>query len=113
METAHYRTGCVDWPRNGVSALSRSAMPTGRMSTLRKRWRTPNTCSTHIEVWRRENWCMRKAGSKAIVLVAGIALLAWLIYRAGPRNIVENLTHLGWGSALVIALGGITLVVRT
>jgi phosphatidylglycerophosphate synthase len=56
---------------------------------------------------------MRKAGSKAIVLVAGIALLAWLIYRAGPRNIVENLTHLGWGSALVIALGGITLVVRT
>jgi len=56
---------------------------------------------------------MRKAGSKAIVLMAGIALLAWLIYRAGPRNIAGHLTRLGWGSALVIALGGITLVVRT
>jgi hypothetical protein len=56
---------------------------------------------------------MRKAGWKAIVLVAGITLLAWLIYRTGPRHILENLTRLGWGSALVIALGGITLVVRT
>lgn len=56
---------------------------------------------------------MRKTGSKAIVLVAGMALLAWLIYRAGPRQILENITRLGWGSALVIALGGIALVVRT
>ncbi len=56
---------------------------------------------------------MRKAGSKAIVLVAGIALLTWLIYRAGPRQIIESITRLGWGLALVIALGGVTLVVRT
>jgi phosphatidylglycerophosphate synthase len=56
---------------------------------------------------------MRKVASKAIVLAAGIAILAWLIYRTGPRQVVENITRLGWGSALVIALGGITLVVRT
>jgi len=56
---------------------------------------------------------MRKAGSKAIIPVAGMALLAWLIYRTGPRHIIENVTRLGWGSASVIALGGIALVVRT
>ncbi len=56
---------------------------------------------------------MRKTGSKAIVLVAGMALLAWLIYRTGPQHIIENIARLGWGSALVIALGGIVLVVRT
>jgi phosphatidylglycerophosphate synthase len=56
---------------------------------------------------------MRKIGSKAIVLVVGVALLAWLIYRTGPRNIIENIARLGWGSVLVIALGGIALVVRT
>jgi phosphatidylglycerophosphate synthase len=56
---------------------------------------------------------MRKTGSKAIFLVAGMALLAWLIHRAGPRHILENITRLGWGSGLVIALGGIALVIRT
>ena len=56
---------------------------------------------------------MRNARSKIFVSIAGMALLAWLIYRTGPRQIIENITRLGWGSALVIALGGITLVVRT
>jgi uncharacterized protein (TIRG00374 family) len=45
--------------------------------------------------------------------VLGTALLIFLIHRAGPAKLVEHVAALGWGLALVIALGGVSHLVKT
>ena len=50
---------------------------------------------------------------RAIAAVSGIALLAYLIWRVGPGNLLENISTLGWGLALIIALGGVAHLVKT
>ena len=42
----------------------------------------------------------------------GIALLAYLVWRTGPANILENIRTLGWGLALIVALGGLAHIVK-
>jgi phosphatidylglycerophosphate synthase len=43
----------------------------------------------------------------------GILLLTYLVRRTGPAKLVESMATLGWGLTLVIALGGISHVVKT
>jgi phosphatidylglycerophosphate synthase len=43
----------------------------------------------------------------------GIALLVWLIWRSGPANLLANMRSLGWGLALIIALGGVAHLVKS
>src|SRR4030081_3466648 len=43
----------------------------------------------------------------------GILLLTYLVRRAGPAKLVENMATLGWGLTLVIALGGVSHVAKT
>ena len=43
----------------------------------------------------------------------GFLLLAHLVRRAGPSRILEGVMSVGWGLALVIALAGLALAVRT
>jgi phosphatidylglycerophosphate synthase len=43
----------------------------------------------------------------------GILLLTYLVRRAGPAKLVESMATLGWGLTLVIALGGVSHVVKT
>lgn len=43
----------------------------------------------------------------------GVLLLAWLIHRAGPGKLLESIATLGWGLGLVIALAGVSHIVKT
>ena len=54
-----------------------------------------------------------KAGYRLIAAIAGVALLGYLIWRVGPLNIAHDMAAIGWGLALVIALGGVIHLVRT
>ena len=56
---------------------------------------------------------MRNNGARVIAAVAGLGLLGWLIYRTDVRQLAGNINRLGWGLALVIALGGLAHVVKT
>jgi len=65
-------------------------------------------------------YCMlREAGVRGKVwgrLAAasiGLLLFAHLVRRAGPSRILEGVISVGWGLALVIALAGVALAVRT
>ena len=43
----------------------------------------------------------------------GLLLLAYLVRRAGPSALLEGIASVGWGLVLVIALAGLSHVVRT
>jgi phosphatidylglycerophosphate synthase len=45
--------------------------------------------------------------------IFGVLLLVFLIRRAGPANLLESISALGWRLSLVIALGGVGHVVKT
>ena len=56
---------------------------------------------------------MRNNGARAFAAVAGLGLLGWLIYRTDVHQLAGNIHRLGWGLALVIAVGGLAHVVKT
>jgi len=43
----------------------------------------------------------------------GVSMFAYLVHRAGPAKLLESMTALGWGLALVMAWGGVAHVVKT
>ncbi len=43
----------------------------------------------------------------------GLALLVFLICRAGPSRVVDQLKMVGWGLVLIVALGGISHLTKT
>jgi glycosyltransferase 2 family protein len=45
--------------------------------------------------------------------VAGVLLLGWLLYRIGPGNLARNLSEIGWGFLLILALRGLPIVLNT
>ena len=45
--------------------------------------------------------------------VFGLFLLTYLVRRAGPARLLESFSTLGWGLVLVIALGGVSHLVKT
>jgi len=49
---------------------------------------------------------------RTIAPVSGALLLFYLIGRIGPANLLRNIASLGWGLALIIALGGVAQLVR-
>ena len=58
----------------------------------------------------------RFLNSGAVRLVSallGIVLLTYLVWRTGPANLLENIRTLGWGLAVIVALGGVAHVVKT
>ncbi|MGA7314779.1 MAG: lysylphosphatidylglycerol synthase domain-containing protein, partial [Silvibacterium sp.] len=57
---------------------------------------------------------MRKRSAVRIIwAMLGIALLGYLIRRAGPGTLLESLHRLGWGLALIIALSGVSHLVKS
>jgi phosphatidylglycerophosphate synthase len=50
---------------------------------------------------------------RSIAVISGSALLAYLIWRTGPGILLRNISTLGWGLALIIALGGVVHLVKT
>ena len=55
---------------------------------------------------------MRQNAFRAAVAVSGIALLACLISRVGLGRLLENVSALGWGLVLIVALGGVVHLVK-
>ena len=45
--------------------------------------------------------------------IFGVLFLVFLIRRAGPADLIASIAALGWRLSLVIALGGVGLVVKT
>ena len=45
-----------------------------------------------------------------IGFAAGVLLLAWLLYRIGPAALLSNLSEVGWGFLVVLALHGLTVL---
>ncbi len=56
---------------------------------------------------------MRQMAFRAAAAVSGTALLAWLIWRVGPGILLENISELGWGLVVIVALGGVRHLVKT
>jgi phosphatidylglycerophosphate synthase len=50
---------------------------------------------------------------RVLAISMGALLFAYLVWRAGPAKLRENIVTLGWGFTWVIALTGISHVVRT
>lgn len=45
--------------------------------------------------------------------LVGLALLVYLVFRAGPAVVWKELQEVGWGVALIIALGGFSQLIKT
>ena len=45
--------------------------------------------------------------------VLGVTLFVYLIWRIGPANLLENVRTLGWGLAVIVALGGVSHLVKS
>src|ERR1700693_374179 len=43
----------------------------------------------------------------------GVLLLTYLVWRAGPAKLLAGMVALGWGLSLIIALGGVSHLVKT
>jgi hypothetical protein len=50
---------------------------------------------------------------RLLAIAGGAGLIAYLILRAGPRNLWQEVMKLGWGLALVIVLAGVAHLVKT
>ncbi len=54
-----------------------------------------------------------RPGLRLLAVLGGVALLGYLVWHAGPAALWLNLIRLGWGFTAVIALAGISHLVRT
>ena len=56
----------------------------------------------------------RKTFSATGVLTAvgGLALLVWVVMKAGPAEIAADVRQVGWGLALIVAIGGLRFLLR-
>lgn len=54
----------------------------------------------------------RQVLRRTLAVIFGAALLTYLIKRLGPNKLVESISTLGWGLALIIALGGVSHIVK-
>ena len=55
---------------------------------------------------------MRSALPSVAITAAGVALLGWLIWSAGPQQIWGGLRQVGWGLIAIIAIAGLRFGVR-
>jgi Lysylphosphatidylglycerol synthase TM region len=50
---------------------------------------------------------------RVFAALLGLGLLAYLVFRAGPGVVWEQVQVVGWGFALIIILGGLSQLIRT
>src|ERR1700722_6359590 len=72
-----------------------------------------STTSSADRQSRRRLFMPKHLALRIVTAILGIALLTYLILRAGPATLMESLHRLGWGLALIIALGGVSHLVKT
>lgn len=54
----------------------------------------------------------RLAPAGALFALAGIALFAYFVWKAGPADIWANISNIGWGFAAILLLAGLRFAVR-
>ncbi|HEX6184301.1 MAG TPA: lysylphosphatidylglycerol synthase domain-containing protein [Pyrinomonadaceae bacterium] len=54
----------------------------------------------------------RLAPAGAAFALAGLALFAYFVWRAGPAEVWANISKIGWGFAVIILLAGLRFAVR-
>jgi hypothetical protein len=47
-----------------------------------------------------------------LTALAGLALLVWVVWKAGPAEIAADVRQVGWGLALIVAFGGLRFLLR-
>src|SRR5438105_12597346 len=47
-----------------------------------------------------------------VTALGGLALLVWVVMKAGPAEIAADVRQVGWGLALIVALGGLRFLLR-
>ncbi|HYH85119.1 MAG TPA: lysylphosphatidylglycerol synthase domain-containing protein, partial [Pyrinomonadaceae bacterium] len=52
------------------------------------------------------------APAGALFALAGVALFAYFVWRAGPGEIWSNISKIGWGFAVILLLAGLRFAVR-
>lgn len=55
----------------------------------------------------------RFAPAGAVFALAGVALFAYFVWKAGPGEIWSNMSNMGWGFAAILLLAGLRFVVRS
>lgn len=48
----------------------------------------------------------------ALTTTAGLALLVWLVWTAGPREILSGFSQVGWGLVAIVAIAGVRFAAR-
>src|ERR1700690_3577050 len=50
---------------------------------------------------------------RSFVLLLGVSLLGYMVFRAGPGVVWKQIQAVGWGLALIIILGGFSQLIKT
>ncbi len=50
---------------------------------------------------------------RSFVLLLGVSLLGYMVFRAGPGAVWKQVQAVGWGLALIIILGGFSQLIKT
>ena len=50
---------------------------------------------------------------RSFVLLLGVSLLAYMVFRAGPGAVWKQVQAVGWGLVLIIILGGLSQLIKT
>ena len=56
---------------------------------------------------------LRLLAGRLLAGMFGVLLLTYLVWRAGPAKLLASMVALGWGLSMVIALGGVSHLVKT
>src|SRR5882757_6878095 len=108
-------------PRSAARAIASltSARPPGKMSIHHRHWPTQKVSltSASTKCLRRRvspvsNHGRRRLALRTLTAVFGVGLLIYLVRRVGSENLLQSVVRLGWGLALIIALSGISHLVR-
>src|SRR5580693_2685512 len=50
---------------------------------------------------------------RSFVLLLGVSLLGYMVFRAGPGAVWKQVQAVGWGLALIVILGGFSQLIKT
>ena len=50
---------------------------------------------------------------RSFVLLLGVSLLGYMVFRAGPGAVLKQVQAVGWGLALIIIMGGFSQLIKT
>ncbi len=57
--------------------------------------------------------CVRRLFLRLFATLVGLALLGYLVFRAGPEVVWKQVQAVGWGLVVIIILGGVAQFIKT